>query len=235
MPPLQSIRWPDHWYHDEARIRCIVPNCGFVAPAQHVPDRQQEELLDHCSETRGAEHDMFYIMLTQTVCAINDCPKSRFEGTKSAATRNLFQHEKNAHRSVEMSSICSFVRLAREGRIRRGEKDSASGDKTEPDRNCERVAYYRMLDKIWALPAADIITLFQRNGFHNPSERTPENLRKILTHDPLAKDGEAPPFWWPVKAESFLSQCCPNFFDPADNDWARLYTDLREKYADGRI
>ena len=230
MPRPLSIRWPDHWYHDEHRIRCIVPFCGFVATAPHL-EQQWKEMHDHCLTTIGAEHDLFHIMLNQTKCAINDCARLCFtQNRKSYANRDLFNHEKDAHGSVEMSSICSFVRLAREGRVRQGKVGH-----TEPEPNCERVAYYRMMDKIWALPSADLLMLFQRNGYHHPDEQTSENLRKILTHDPLAKDGEDPPFWWPVKAESFLSQCRPDPFNPADGDWTRLWTDLRERYADGRI
>ena len=233
MPRPSSIRWPDHWYHDELQIRCIVPVCGFVTSLQWA-DQQWNEIHDHCLTTVGAEHDLFHIMLNQTHCAINDCASLSFsKSTKGATIRYLFNHEKDAHGSAEMFCICSFVRLAREGRVRQGAK--TGGGYSVPEPNCERVAYYRMMEKVWALPPADLLMLFQRNGYHHPDEQTSENLRKILTHDPLAQDGEDPPFWWPVKAESFLSQCSPNPFNPADRDWSRLWTDLREKYADGRI
>ena len=227
MSQQPSTLWPSHWYRDEHRIHCIVPDCSFVTSSWHA--RQQwKEMNDHCSTTIGAEHALFHIMLNQTMCAINNCTHLPFShGGESFGHRALFKHERDAHGSAEMSSICSFVRLAREGRIRKGQGN-------EP--NCERLTYYRMMEKIWALPSAgDIIMLFQRNGYHDTDEQTSENLRKILTHDPLANDGDDPPFWWPVKAESFLSQCCPDFSNPADREWARVWTDLRERYADGRI
>ena len=187
------------------------------------------EMDQHCSTKTGAEHDLLQIMLGQRFCAINNCARSSSfnGGDKGHTVRLLFTHEKDVHGSAEMSSICSFVRLAREGRIRRYQG---------PEPNCERLAYYRMMDKVAALPPADITMLFERNGYHHPGEHTSENMRKILTFDPLAKEGEDPPFWWPVKVESFLSQCRPNFFNPAgEEDWTRLWTDLRERYADGRI
>ena len=227
MPKQNLHPWPDHWYHDQQRIHCIVPACGFVVKSEYV-EEQWREIDQHCSTKIGAEHDLLQIMLDQTFCAINDCSSLSFvKNTKGRAIRELFAHEKDVHGSAEMSSICSFVRLAREGRIRKGHG---------LERNCERLAHYRMMDKVAALPPADIIMLFQRNGYHHPGEQTSENMRKILTHDPLARDGEDPPFWWPVKAESFLSQCRPYCLNPAsEEDWTRLWTDLRERYADGRI
>ena len=231
--PGQQIRWPDHWYHDQNRIRCIVPACGFVA-SSHLVEQQYKEICDHCLTTIGAEHDLLNIMLNQTLCAINKCTSPSFaHRSKSHAIRSLFKHEKDAHGSAEMSSICFFVRLAREGRVRKGTKLGSAP--AEPEPNCERVAYYRMMEKVWALPSTDLLMLFRRNGCHHPDTQTSENLGKILTHDPLAREGENPPFWWPVKAESFLSHCRPNFSNPADSDWIRLWRNLREKYADGRI
>lgn len=233
MPQATQIRYPDHWYHDEHRIRCMVPACGFVTSSEHA-DHQWNEIHDHCLTTIGAEHDLLNIMLYQTFCAIKNCTSVSFAKTRKSNTiRQLFKHEKDAHGSAEMSNICSFVRLAREGRIRKGMKNGWSS--AEPEPNCERMAYYRMMEKVWALPSADLLMLFQRNGCHHPDTQTSENLGRILTHDSLAQEGEDPPFWWPVKAESFLSQCCPNFSNPADSDWTRLWTDLREKYANGRI
>ena len=229
--PSPPISWPDHWYYDQNRIRCIVPACGFVTRSQFM-DQQWTEIHDHCLTTIGAEHDLFRIMLNQTICA--NCGGSPYPCIKSGKVRRLFGHEKVAHGSAEMSSICSFVRLAREGRIRKGRPNTGGGG-SDPEPDCERVAFFRMMDKVWALPSADLLMLFQRNGCRHANTQTSENLGRILTHDPLAQEGDDPPFWWPVKAESFLSQCCPNFSNPADNDWIRLWTDLRERYADGRI
>ena len=139
MPPPLLFPWPDHWYYDEHRIRCIVPLCRFVAPSSHT-EQQWKEMGDHCLTTIGAEHALFHIMLNQTRCAINDCTSFSISGKpKNHIMRALFKHEKDTHGSAEMSSICSFVRLAREGRVRKSKG-------TEP--NCERVAYYRMMDAV---------------------------------------------------------------------------------------
>ena len=228
-----QIAWPYRWYHDEDRIHCIVPACGFITPSKAI-EQQWKEIHDHCLATIGAEHNLFQIMLNQTICAIDNCTSPCFSfNNKSLTIRKLFKHERSTHSSSEMSSLCSFVRLAREGRVRKG--SPIGGGPAPPEPNCERLAYYRMMDKVGALPPTDLLMLFQRNGYHHPSTQTPDNLGKILTHDSLAREGEDPPFWWPVKAESFLSHCSPNPFDPADGDWTRVWTDLRERYADGRI
>ena len=233
MPTGNPIPLPDHWYLDESRTRtrCIVPDCEFVAPSQLV-EQQWKEIHDHCLAKTGAEHGLLQIMLNQSICAINNCTHPQFSGRKSSVIRRLFKHEKDAHGSEQMSSICSFVRLAREGRIRKCNKPHCA---PEPEPNCERLAYDRMMDKVWALPPEDLILLFERNEYHHPDKWTAENLGEILTRDPLAKACETPPFWWPVKAESFLEHCPPDPHDPEDRHWERVWKYLREEYANGRI
>ena len=229
-------RWPVHWYYDKTRIRCIVPACGFVTSS--LWERQQyTEINNHCLTemdkqyfTTRAEHHLLHFILDQRMCAINNCRRHFIDNPQNVGIRKLFKHEWETHRSAEMSNICSFVRLAREGRLLRHLGPAL----VELDPNCVEVAYYRMMFKIWALPTADLFMLFERNGCHQHSQQNSENLGRILTYDPWAEEGGSRPFWWPVKPEYFLSHCCPNSFNPADS-WARLWMDLREKYADGRI
>ena len=222
------IRWPNNWYYDQDSIRCIVPHCGFVSDSPSV-ENQWTQIHEHCKYTPGAEHGLLEIMLRQTLCAIDDCKHPSFKhDTPSYTVRKLFRHEKTAHGSAEMSNINSFVRLAREGRIRA----NLGGSATAPTANCEIFAFNRMMDKVQALPPPHLYLLFQKSGYQ-PDQHTYENLREILTHDPLKQPGDNPPYWWPVSVEHFLLFCRPLASDPVD--WHTLWTDLREKYADGRI
>ena len=228
MPTWHLIRWPDHWYHDHHFIHCIVSGCGYVTDVKPTSD-QWAQIRDHCTNATGPEHGLLAIMLTQTICAIDNCNHPSFAtGKQDLNIRHLFMHEKTAHGSQEMSNICSFVRLAREGRIRVG----GPGGHTRPVPNCERLAYKRMMEKVQALPAPVINMIFQRSWF---IEHTTENLGKILTDDHLAKPGEDPPYWWPIRAEHFLWSCRPKASDPPNSHWRVIWTELRKRYADGRI
>ena len=199
-------------------------------------ERQWSDIVDHCTDSPGAEHKLLDIMFRQIICAIDDCRHhviSHSKQRRGYRIRTLFRHEKVAHGTTNMSEICSFVRLSREGRIRQGFKNGSV-----PHPNCERFAFERMLEKVQALPAAELGLLFEKGGFP-PGEHTPENLGRILTHDHLAQEGDDPPYWWPVPAENFLWFCRPQ--DPLptethrDHYWRFFWEDLRAMYADGRI
>lgn len=234
MPAVPTVFWPDHWYDGPNRVRCIVPYCGFKTA--NPTTVQWEDLLQHCTDTEGIEHALLGILLEQRRCAIDDCGYS-CTGVPSYMLRMVFEHEKDVHRTAAMSGICSFVVLAREGRIRFGRRGGGAGGSTsvEPEPDCERLAFLRMMEKVQALPAEALDLLFRKSGFDQPHQQTPANLGKILTHDHLAQPGDDPPFWWPVRAEHFLWFCRPDPTLPADEYWRNLWSDLRAKYADGRI
>lgn len=226
MPP--TFPWPELWLHNEDHIRCIIPSCGFVTSTDSL-NLQWIQMRDHCNNISGAEHGLLEIMLRQSICA--KCPFNIHGGEVSHKIRKLYTHEKNVHGSSEMFNLCSFVRLAREGRIRKGQ---AGGGQSLPEPECERLACIRMVEKVWALPHTTIGLLFQKSGYA-PNQMNSENLAKILTKDISAQSGESPPYWWPVRAEAFLDCCAPHPTDPADDVWRTIWTELRAKYADGRI
>ena len=229
--PGQSIRWPNHWYHDHYHIHCIVPNCGFVVPTP-VLSQQWAELMDHCTHTAGTEHRILTKMLKQGLCAIDDCDRPSFKIGAESATRALFSHEMTAHGSTKMSNICSFVTLARESRIR-------TGTHHNPNEEVEQLVFQRMLDKVVAMPIRTLELLFQKHGLHHPNQYPralfDKHLIIILTSDPLAEPGENPPVWWPVAAEHFLWLGRPRPNQDADNEWRRVWNNLRDDYAQGRI
>ena len=226
MPNIVATRWPDHWYFDQDHVQCIVLNCGFVAPSKFV-GAQWDQLRDHCKDTPSTDHAILGEILLQTTCRIGNCDLSVTQYPQHGVLRRLLAHEKDAHHSAKMSNICSFVTLAREGRIvgRQGINTTES----------KRVTFDRMMQRVLAMPDATKNLLFQRAGFHNPDERTPKNLARILTADNLAQLGENPPYWWPIRAEHFLWLIRPNPNDPADHHWRIVWTGLREQYAEGII
>ena len=227
MPDTQ-IYYPDHWYYDQTNlIGCIVPHCDFITPSESVVT-QWRQMHDHCIDTPGPEHKLLDKILGQTQCAIDQCNHISFEGYTGLGLRQLFLHEKDEHGSTEMSNISSFVRLARESRIRYGRHRN-------PVPDCEKLAFHRMVDKILALPAATIDLIFRKSGYHDPEQKSLQNLERLLTDDPSITPGDRPPYWWPVRAEEFLWRSDPDTRDPKDPHWKMLWTHLRQDYAAGRI
>ena len=141
----------------------------------------------------------------------------------------MCEHEEKVHGSAAMFCIDSFVVLARGDRI---EFDMASGQALKE--KCKRHAFDRMIDKVLRLPTADLNLLFEKSGFADEGHSF-DNLAAILTLDPLVRPNEEDPYWGPLRPERFLEYCRPDGDEPADSSWRRLWRDLREKYADGRI
>ena len=135
---------------------------------------------------------------------------------------------------MDMFSIDSFVVLAREGRVLFSGGTGGGGGHLAPEASCQRLAFDRMMNKVWALPDAELGLLFQKSGC-SEGQYTAGNLARILTYDPAAQLHESDPFWAPVQADRFLEFCRPHGDDPADSNWRRVWRDLRERYADGRI
>lgn len=226
--PRAPLPWPAHWYQGHHDIRCIVPHCGFVTDTQNLP-AQWTQLHDHSAHTPGAEHALLEIMLRQSACAF--CPAGGpYWGPKDQSIRKLSDHEHNHHGSAAMFHIASFVVLARERRI----QFSLGGGHMGTDPNCLKLTFRRMIEKVQALPAAELRLLFRKSGFH-AGEYTLPNLGGILTYDPTAQPPPNAPWWLPVRPDRFLSFCRPHDNDPADSNWRRVWRSLREKYADGRI
>ena len=219
--------WPAHWYDDHRHIRCIVPHCEFVTKVHNLSG-QWTKLYDHCTDTGGAEHDLLKIILRQSKCALCD-DSPTFSGPKHWVPRALYDHEQYAHGSATMFSIDSFVVLARGGHISFG-----NGGHAALQRTYQSLAFDRMMDKVLALPAAELSLLFQRSGY-GADEQLLSNLRRILSYDPLAQRRHDDPCWLPLKPDRFLDFCRPRGDDPADSSWRRVWRSLREEYADGRI
>ena len=226
--PKAQLPWPVHWYQGDHDIRCIVPHCDFVTDEKEIA-HQWTQLHDHCADADGTEHALLEIILRQSKCAL--CNHPALYGQKNWVTRALYDHEGHTHGSAAMFSIDSFVVLAREGRIYFG---SDVDGQMAPDANCQELAFDRMMEKVQALPAFELGLLFQKSGCF-AHEQTYANLAWILTYDSSAEPPDDDPYWTPVPSDRFLQFCRPHSSAPADSSWRRVWKDLTEKYADGRI
>ena len=90
------------------------------------------------------------------------------------------------------------------------------------------------MGRVRALPAAELGLLFERSGFR-ADEHSLGNLARILTYDPSVRRRDDDPYWKPLRPDRFLAFCRPDGDDPADSNWRRVWRNLRESYADGRI
>ena len=225
MPKPAPLPWPAHWYQGHYDIRCIVPHCEFVTDTNNLPV-QYAQLRDHCTHTGGAEHALLEFMLRQNKCAL--CNSPPYSGLHNSTIRLLADHERRAHGSAKMFHIDSFVALARERRVH----FSIGGGHLAPNADCERLTFDRMMEKAQALPFASLRLLFHKSGFH-PGQYTPRSLARILTHDPSTPPHDNSP----LPPDRFLWFCRPRGDDPADpdNDWIRVWRELREAYTDGRL
>lgn len=152
----------------------------------------------------------------QRRCAM--CSFQVGSGQTSKMLRDLFKHEMTVHGSDFMSQICGYIVLARKGRIWKLGPDS------------QKIAFDRMVEKLQGYEQPITNLLCQKKGVpHSIS-----NLQEILSTDYLRPDGDAP-LWKPVPAERFLWLLRPDENDPADHQWSRVWTRLRQMYSNGHL
>lgn len=216
MPFRPIIPWPDHWYCDNNSIKCLVDGCEFTTKS-NGPIKQFGDMKNHCAETPSAEHTIFSNMLGQRRCAM--CSYQASQGqSRSNKLRNLFVHEKAIHGSDSMSHICAYIVLARKGRI-----NGRLGQDTQ------KMAFDRMVEKLQGFEQPVTRLLCQKQGLPHSLP----NLQHILSTDCLRPDGDHTPVWRPVSAEQFLWLIHPDHNDPADHQWSRVWTRLRQMYMNG--
>ncbi len=213
MPFKTKNPWPEHWCHNKDSIKCLV--CGFTTQPNGLKE-QFADLKNHCATTSGFEHAILSNMLMQRRCAM--CSFQVGSGQTSKMLRDLFKHEMTVHGSDFMSQICGYIVLARKGRIWKLGPDS------------QKIAFDRMVEKLQGYEQPITNLLCQKKGVpHSIS-----NLQEILSTDYLRPDGDAP-LWKPVPAERFLWLLRPDENDPADHQWSRVWTRLRQMYSNGHL
>ncbi|KAK0510404.1 hypothetical protein JMJ35_006836 [Cladonia borealis] len=100
--------WPNHWYNAEGKIPCQARGCGKVFDDDRNGDQKR---VSHVTGTRNAEHKIILCMDRQIGCVYCDYR------VKNRERRQLFNHEELAHRTCSMSTLTSFINLARRGCI----------------------------------------------------------------------------------------------------------------------
>ncbi len=219
MPSRPTIPWPDHWCYNKTNIKCLVHGCQFTTQPNGLI-RQFEDMKIHCTDTPGVEHAIFLCMLGQRKCAICDYRVSRGQSS-SNKLRKLLIHEKVVHGSEFMSHVCGYIVLARKGRIE-GRLGQSS----------QKLAFDRMVEKFLDFKQPVTRLLCSKKGL--PHSRS--NLQYILASTDYLQPGEENiPFWRPVSPERFLWLLRPNDNDPADYQWGRVWTRLRQMYRNGRL
>ena len=100
--------WPHHWYNAEGKILCQARGCGKVFDDDRNGDQKR---VSHVTGTRNAKHNIILCMDRQIGCVYCDYRM------KNKERRQLFNHEVVAHGSCSMSTLASFINLARRGCI----------------------------------------------------------------------------------------------------------------------
>ena len=100
--------WPNHWYNAEGKIPCQAKECGKVFDDDRNGDQKR---VSHVTGTQNAEHKVILCMDRQIGCVYCDYR------VKNKERRQLFNHEVAAHGSCSMSTLTSFINLARRGCI----------------------------------------------------------------------------------------------------------------------
>ena len=137
---------------------------------------------------------------------------------------DLFRHEELDHESHSMSTIEGFVAL-----VRRGHNVSA----TDATKNA---IFRRMVQIITDSPMLALLSQYLTFRMTNLERKTLdfEDLKCILSPPVNRPNGLESPYYEPIKPEDFLSYLKPEG-DERAVWWEPVWTNLRSRYADGRI
>lgn len=219
---LYMIEWPHHWQSHDGGIRCIVMGCNFITDGPSHRD-QAADLLKHCEDQCGLEHDVLIHMLRQNWCVHSGCSynPSRCE---TSQIRYLFHHEKSTHNgATSMSRVETFVTLVRQGDV-----------KLTKLYDVKMAIFDRMVHKIYLMGNA-IFLIYRMGGCLDPRDQTLENLRKILASQALGPIEYRTPYWEPMPSHLFLTNIPPEVNAPDNDLWRIVWTRLRLMYDGGWI
>lgn len=223
---LYMIEWPHHWQSHDGGIRCIVMGCNFITDGPSHRD-QAADLLKHCEDQCGLEHDVLIHMLRQNWCVHSGCSYNRSR-CETSQIRYLFHHEKSTHNgATSMSRVETFVTLVRQGDV-----------KLTKLYDVKMAIFDRMVHKIYLMGNA-IFLVYRMGGYIDPRDQTFENLEKILSPRSLRPDQHRTiyrtPYWEPMPSHLFLTNIPPEANAPDNDLWRIVWTRLRLMYDGGRI
>ena len=218
------IGFPQSWTDNQGHVKCVARGCDKVWTTNkdlrgrfNHWDEAKEPLGARLLETR-TDHKILLAMSRQRKCP--HCENF----TIGRTIKELYRHELHHHHSNDTGTISGFVKLLRKGLL---------------DLEITRMAYEpvheRLLQRIIAWPRfhghglARFWHLQNLDGSFNVLA-----LEGIITV-PNQKQGR--PLSYPMKPDKFLSDIPPEYDQRRQHafDYAGMWTQLREMYANGTI
>lgn len=208
--------WPRHFYNAEGMIPCQAQGCDRVFNDDRRGDQKR---ISHVTGTSGAEHRIIECMDRQIGC-------SYCEYRVVTQRRQLFNHEETAHGTRNMSTLTSFIGLARRGDI--------VGDLGT---RAAQPIFDRMIRTIYnEFPSVPRL-LYYRVHRQVVDEVEQHDLIKILApHWTGPEDGTLPGTTL-VHPKDFLWDLHPNWVLPTREEvwWSEVWWVLRDMYTRGVI
>lgn len=204
--------WPMHWYNAEGKIPCQARGCDRVFEDHRDGDQAR---ISHISGTRSsAEHKVIFYMDRQIGCVHCDY-------RVVTERRKVFTHEESIHKTCSMSSLRSFITLARRGCI--------VGDLGT---QAAQPIFERMLKNLYELyPSAPRLLYYRAHGREvDIVEET--DLIRILAPHWTGPDDKTVPGSRLVHPDDFLWHLAPDLsLHTIEEDWwLRVWSILKEIY-----
>ena len=209
--------WPRHFYNAEGKIPCQAQGCDRVFNDDRRGDQQR---ISHVTGTRGAEHQIIVCMDRQIGCVHCDYRVVFRE------RRQLFNHEESAHGTTSMSTLTSFIGLARRGDIV-GDLGTLAA----------KPIFDRMIRNIYnQFPSAPRLLYFRVHR-QVVDEVEEDDLIKILAPHWMGPDDATLPGSTLVHPKDFLWHLRPDWLQPTWEEqwWSKVWSILREMYRKGLI
>ena len=209
--------WPRHWYNAEGKIPCQARGCDRIFNDDRRGDQQR---ISHVTGTRNAEHQIILCMDRQIGCVHCDYRVVFRE------RRQLFNHEETAHGTSSMSTLMSFINLARRGSIV-GDLGTLAA----------QPIFDRMVRNLYnRFPSAPRL-LYYRVHHRETDEVDEHDLIRILAPHWTGPDDATLPGTTLVHPNDFLRHLQPNWLQSTWEErwWSKVWKILREMYRRGVI
>ena len=204
--------WPRHFYNAEGKIPCQARGCDRVFNDDRQGDQRR---ISHFTGTRNPEHQIICCMERQIGCVHCEYRVVFRE------RRQLFNHEETAHRTCSMSTLRSFINLARRGEIIGDLGTLAS-----------QPIFDRMIRNLYnQFPSAPRLLYYRAH--HQETDHVGEDdLIKILAPNWTAPDDGTLPGTELVHPNDFLWHLRPDWSQPTWEErwWSKVWNILREMY-----
>ena len=227
--------WPESWYKDgnvNGILRCPVDECNEI----FTTAGEVRNLLNHAIKDNQNMDMKFRHLVLQEMFNVTKCPKCpqpyEFEFDSLPEVRELFDHERDEHKSEDLSDVNKFIGLIREYR----EKEFGGGLEIWPKlheyytRRIRKQTGYLVFQKY----------LQDNYPFYHPPPK--ELYRWHFDHLAVADRKERPrvgyseevlkeiEFCYPVKSHEFLSSLKPPPDEPE-----HILNVFKKGYSEGKF